>query len=173
VIGDSGAELWLYDMRERRPQPFSDVRGAGPANSVFSPDGRWLAYTSRSGRPVIFVEPVPATGSRYQVSPFNDVGHHPFWSPDGRRLYYFGISGGTLVTVPVTTQPVFAVGETTVVPGSHISNTTALGPLNYDITADDRFVRVANQAVIAGRTSLALRVVVNWFEELKQRVAAR
>jgi hypothetical protein len=45
---------------------------AGPADETtaqFSPDGKWLAYVSNeSGRSEVYVQPFPATGSRWQVS---------------------------------------------------------------------------------------------------------
>src|SRR5580765_3379904 len=56
-------------------------------SSRFSPDGRWLAYASNeTGRFEVFVEPVPATGARVQLT--REAGGHPLWSTDGRTLYF-------------------------------------------------------------------------------------
>lgn len=175
VVSDTGSsELWLYDFRERTAKPFGGVTGRGPANSAFSPDGRWIAYTSRKERISIIVAAVANRSARYEVSPIDDTGHHPFWSRDGRTLYYMGVFGSALVAAPVTLQPTFSSGVATVVPGSHVSNTTAMDPLNYDITPDGRrFVRIANEAVVASQSGRTLRVVTNWFDELKQRLGAR
>jgi hypothetical protein len=55
-----------------------------PFNSAFSPDGQWLAYTLRGQGANVFVEPVPATGAKYQITTTN--GHHPVWLPDGKGI---------------------------------------------------------------------------------------
>jgi len=66
-----------------------------------SPNARFLAYSSnQSGRPQrVYVQPFPATGGRWQVSP--SVGTGPQWRADGRELYY--VSGNKLMAVPVKT----------------------------------------------------------------------
>jgi serine/threonine-protein kinase len=61
----------------------------------FSPDGRWLAYTSsESGRAEVYVRPFPGPGSRVQVSPAG--GAEPVWAPDGTRLFYRDNAGRDL-----------------------------------------------------------------------------
>ncbi len=55
--------------------------------SAFSPDGRWIAYTSdETGTYEVFVRPYPGPGGRWQIS--SGGGVYPIWSPDGRRLFY-------------------------------------------------------------------------------------
>ena len=62
---------------------------------AFSPDGRWLAYTSEeSGRPEVYVRPFPGLQSRTKVSV--DSGVHPIWAATGRtaderRLFYVSL----------------------------------------------------------------------------------
>jgi hypothetical protein len=45
----------------------------------------------------VIVQPVPATGARYQVSTTTETGHHPFWSPDGKELFYLGAERGAIL----------------------------------------------------------------------------
>ena len=53
----------------------------------FSPDGRWVAYSSNeSGTYEIYVRPFPAAGGRWQVS--DGGGRFPRWSGDGKELFY-------------------------------------------------------------------------------------
>lgn len=85
-----------------------------------------------------FVEPIPATGARYQISADGDTDHHPFWSPDGKPLFYFAMGGGTLVSTPIVVNSGLVPGRPIPVARIYPSNTTALGPLNYDITPDGR-----------------------------------
>ena len=60
--------------------------------AVFSPDGRWIAYTSNeNGQPNVYVQPFLRAGGKYQVS--RDGGSHPVWRADGKELFYLGPDG--------------------------------------------------------------------------------
>jgi hypothetical protein len=77
------------------------VKGEGLPQ--FSPDGRWLAYTSYEGATFeVFVEAYPSAGGRYQVSVAG--GTHPRWRPDGREIFYLS-PDQTLMAVDVQTSP--------------------------------------------------------------------
>jgi serine/threonine-protein kinase len=77
---------------------------------AFSPDGRWLAYTTNeSGRYEVYVRPFPdVNAGRWQVS--RDGGQEPQWAHSGRELFYRG-GGGQLVAASVRTGESFSVGE--------------------------------------------------------------
>ena len=178
VVRESGVELWLRSMSDGSTTRFGDVRSTAPLNSAFSPDGKWIAYTER-GRAgntptAVFVQPVPATGARYQISPDNTAGHHPFWSPDGKELFHWSIGGTYLVSTSMALSGSVASGKPVRVPGSHRSNTTAVGPLNYDMTPTGReFVLTRSVSEAAASADGAaergsIKVVLNWFEELKR-----
>lgn len=65
-------------------------------NPRFSPDGRFVAYTSDElDRPEVFVTGFPDNVGRVKVS--TNGGHSPFWSRDGREVYY--LEGQTLMAV--------------------------------------------------------------------------
>jgi len=178
VVREAGIELWLRSMSDGTSVRFGDVRSNAPLNSSFSPDGKWIAYTER-GRAgntptAVFVQPVPATGARYQVSTDNTAGHHPFWSPDGKELFHWSIGGTFLVSNSMVVSGSVTVGRPVRVPGLHVSNTSALGPLNYDMTPNGREF-VLTRAVSAAAASPegpaergSIRVVLNWFEELNR-----
>ena len=60
---------------------------ATDVEAQFSPDGRWLAYTStETGDYNVFVQPFPTTGAKFQIS--TTGGRQPRWRRDGRELYY-------------------------------------------------------------------------------------
>jgi serine/threonine-protein kinase len=76
-----------------------------------SPDGRWLAYESQeSGRDDIYVRPFPnVDDNSWLISP--DGGRTPVWGPDGRELFYRGLSQDTrMMVVPIDTEPTFSPG---------------------------------------------------------------
>jgi serine/threonine-protein kinase len=174
VTKGSDVALWMLSLRDRKAAPFGAVHSPTPPGAVFSPDGRWVAYSrTERGKTTIYVQPFPATGDVHQLVANASLPHHPRWSPDGTELFYNPRPGGHEV-VRITTQPTFSFGNPEAVPkvfqgGPPDSRTS------YDITPDGRFVGL----VSAGQTEHVLgslnemHVVLNWFEELKARVPRR
>jgi serine/threonine protein kinase/Tol biopolymer transport system component len=76
----------------------------GPAMEtypVLSPDGKWIAYgSSESGPMQIFVSSFPDKAARFQVT--SAGGARPFWSDDGKELFYFSLQRA-LMKVTVST----------------------------------------------------------------------
>src|SRR6185437_15197249 len=70
--------------------PEALIQGPNPAfDARFSPDGRWLAYSSsEQGRSQVYVRAFPFTRSagKWQVS--TDGGRSPMWSRSGNELIY-------------------------------------------------------------------------------------
>jgi serine/threonine-protein kinase len=55
----------------------------------FSPDGKWIAYSSTdTGDRHVYIERVAQPGPRWQVSVRN--GREPYWRQDGREIFYHG-----------------------------------------------------------------------------------
>jgi hypothetical protein len=127
----------------------------------------------KSAQGVIYVEPYPPTGARYQVSKEAEDGHHPAWSTDGRELIYTPGPGNRLTAVPVVTTPSFSFGEGTAIPRP-FTNAPPTIARTYDVTRDGRFVGLRTDVGPDGRAiAPQIQVVLNWFEELKQRVPIR
>ena len=83
-----GSDLMLLDLSSKTMTPYL----ATPfmeREAQFSPDGRFMAYSSSESRQrEVYVEPIPRDGRRWQVS--NDYGREPRWRGDGRELFYLG-----------------------------------------------------------------------------------
>ena len=74
----TGNDIWALPMSgDVTPRPF--LRTSANENSArFSPDGRWVAFTSdESGREEVFVVPFPGPGGRIPIS--NEGGRSPRW----------------------------------------------------------------------------------------------
>ncbi|MFN2447898.1 MAG: TolB family protein, partial [Vicinamibacterales bacterium] len=63
--------------------------------AMFSPDGRWIAYSSReSGRNEVYVRSFPSPGAKWQIS--TGGGNSATWSRTKRELFY-GLNGQIMV----------------------------------------------------------------------------
>ena len=135
-------------------------------NGMISPDGGWIAYDSdESGQREIWVRPFPnVVDARSQVS--TGGGASPLWSHDGTELFYWR-EPGTLTVVPVELGESFASGTPEVlIQGDYLSPT--LGT-NYDVSSDGaRFLMIKNKP--DAETRPQVNVILNFFEELKERV---
>jgi hypothetical protein len=92
------------------------------------------------------------------------------WNPNGRELFYR--SGDKMMAVDVATQPTFAAGKSRMLFEGHYLPTPNYFQ-NYDVSSDgQRFLMLkpVEQAQAAPRE---IDVVLNWFEELKQKVPVR
>jgi eukaryotic-like serine/threonine-protein kinase len=161
----TGYDMWELRMSDRKAQPFLRMR-FNEAAPRFSPDGRWLAYMSdESGRFEIYVQPYPGPGGKWQIS--TEGGTEAVWNPNGRELFYR--SGKKTMAVDITTQPGFSVGKSRMLFEGQYQPTPTTSP-NYDVSHDgQRFLMLkpTDQALAA---PTQVNVVLNWFEELKQKV---
>jgi Tol biopolymer transport system component len=103
-------DLFLLPLAEGG-KPLSDAGKPTPflatpfdeAHGQFSPDGRFVSYTSsESGRDEIYVRPFPAGNEKWQVSATG--GDQATWKGDGTQLYYLSAQQ-ELMAVPVEHKP--------------------------------------------------------------------
>jgi eukaryotic-like serine/threonine-protein kinase len=168
VEGDGGhprlgkAEPFLRFLRT----PFVAISPA------FSPDGRWLAYSStETGAYEVYVRPFPGPGGKSQIS--TGGGRWPIWSRNGRELFFLSLDSRIMVASYTAKGDSFVPGKPQV-----WSETRLLpGPLStYDLAPDGKCFAVV---LYPGRTTEqeqnatdSVTVLLNFFDELKRRVAA-
>ena len=169
--------LWTYSARDRTSTPFGTVRSAVPIDAVFSPNGKWVAYTSASSPndlATVHVEPFPPTGRRYQIERTlsSDAPHHAVWSEDGTELI-FNQRAGLLSIVEVTTSPAFTFGNPRNVPRRFVTGPPSMRRA-FDVLPDGRLVAIISAGADGGVSDdTQINVVMNWFEELRARVSAK
>ena len=96
---------------ERQPLPVVDPQFAS-ITARFSPDGRWIAYTSNeSGRNEVSVRPFDAaTGAiGNPVVVTKDGGRTPLWRGDSKEIFYM-TADGTATALEVKAESPFQVG---------------------------------------------------------------
>ncbi len=140
-----------------------------------SPDGRWMAYTSdESGRNEIYVRPFPEIDKgKWNIS--TSGGDSPIWSPDGRELFFR--NGDSIITALVETDPVFKPGKSeTLFRGTYVG-LYGMDTYPWDISRDGKRFLMMKEIGAAlpaeGGPRPKINIVLNWFEELKQRVPTK
>jgi Tol biopolymer transport system component len=159
--GTSILELWAFPLSGDR-KPFRYLpRVTGEA--ALSPNGRWLAYsTDEGGGNQVLVRSFPdPEQSRHAIS--SRGGFSPRWSSSGRELFYID-SAGKLVAASVVTDGPFKVQQ--------MVELFAAPSLSYDVAPrGERFIFNVSSTSLPNPPPI--NVIVNWQEELKQRVPMR
>ena len=87
--------FFLLDTRDGSQRPLLSAAKRKVSNPRISPDGRWLAFDAMppGGSPEVAVAPIgrgtPVQESEWTV--IREPASHPFWSRDGRLLYYLAM----------------------------------------------------------------------------------
>jgi len=161
----TGWDIWVLRLSDRKAQPFLRTPFTEGAPR-FSPDGRWLAYVSNeSGRNEIYVQAYPGPSGKWQIS--TDGAAEPLWNRNGRELFYR--SGGKMMAVDIATQPSFAAGKPRMLFEGPYVPTPATIP-NYDVSLDGQRFLMLKPVEQAQAAPTQIDVVLNWFEDLKQKV---
>ncbi len=160
TIGD----IWILPLEGegrasgKSPFPFLATEFS-EGQAVFSPDGRWIAYTSNeSGQPEVYLRPFPGPGGKFQVS--TEGGRNPAWRRDGKEIYYISLNDSKMMSAGISVKGSSA----------EVSNIHPLFVMNgtdfYDVMSGGKFI--LNMPV---ETQLAspLTLVVNWENELKKK----
>ena len=156
-------DIWILRLSDRKAWPFLQSRFNERA-PAFSPDGNWLAYScDESGRYEVYVQAFPGPGGKYQIS--TDGGKEPVWNPKGRELFF--LNGNKIMAVKVAMSPRFSAGEARVLSEGQYGAAVRDGESpSFGVSPDGQRLLVHKQAGEATQ----INVVLNWFEELKQRV---
>ena len=157
-------DIWLLPLKGGDPEIYwkTEFVERSPA---FSPDGRWIAYSSNeSGRFEVYVQSYPdPTEARQQVS--TDGGTEPLWARDGRALYYR--NGEKMMTASFDTASGSPGTPSVLFERRYVSDANVRG---YDLAVDGRFIMVRTPDESLPRQ---INVVLNWFEELKEKMNGR
>jgi eukaryotic-like serine/threonine-protein kinase len=170
---ETHADLWVLPEPNapagtpRKPVPYL-VTPFNEQQAQFSPDGKWVAYTSNeSGSNEVYVRPFPASsGGKWLVS--NGGGGQARWRRDGKELYYLR-ADGTLMAAEVHTGAAFQAGVPKALFRARITGGIGGGPnvaWRWDISKDgQRFlVNTATE-----ENSAPVMVTTQWMGLLRNK----
>jgi eukaryotic-like serine/threonine-protein kinase len=172
AIKESESTLWILNLPDKRAMRFDDIKSQAPLWATFSPDGRSVAYTSASdvSASAVFVQPFPPTGAKSLIS---SAGTLPHWSADGKELFY---QTSRPWAVTITLQPSVSIGNPMQLPIDLSYSRGGSVADAFDVMPDGkRFIAVVGggQRASGPPATPQIQFVLNWFEELKQRVPTK
>jgi eukaryotic-like serine/threonine-protein kinase len=165
----TGRDVWVLPLQGDRKPVLLLGTEFNEYNARFSPDMRWIAYTSgESGRPEVYVRPFTASGpagapalgeGKWQVS--KDGGDFPKWRGDGHEIFFQAPPNGTRkMAVDVKANgAAFEAG----IPQQLFVTADDNG---WDVTADGKSFLVSVPQV--QQTEVPITVVLNWPAQLKK-----
>jgi len=161
--GSSDEEIWALPVNEGgKPFPVIKTgRAAAPRHHSLSPNGRWLAYTSaESGNQEVFVMPFRGGQGKWQIS--QNGGGTPFWSGDGKELFYVpNVLGAAVNAVPVSeSRDTLVFGP----PHTLFNESNVQRPVFDVAPGGKKFL----DARVIQQTSQPITVIGNWSAELKK-----
>jgi eukaryotic-like serine/threonine-protein kinase len=160
-----GERIWALPL-SGDGKPFSYAAAAGDQwLAQFSPDGRWVTYTSsEGGLPDVYVAPFPWTGAKWQLS--TNGAFSPRWSRNGKEIIYEAVGSANVYAVQVNIHgSSIAVGETrTLFAANDLSPDIAAH--QFDVTHDGQRLL---QITTGDAGKLPLTVIQNWTGELTKK----
>ncbi len=154
--------LWVHDFQSKKSTPYLETT-SNETLARFSPDGRWIAYTSDGTKTnEVYVQSFPPSGGKWQVSTGGGVA--PAWRADGKELFYL-TEDCKVMSVPVKTGQQFEAGKAVELFASRLAFTNLLAGYTYAVSADGQRFLMPVPAVES--TPEPVTVVLNWRPGLK------
>jgi Tol biopolymer transport system component len=179
AFGDQSSgsfDLWTVPLesdgagvRGGKPEVFLQTP-ADERSPSFSPDGRWMAYSSdESGTVQVYVRAFPDKGGKRQIS--NSGGGYPMWSRNGRELFFETLDNHIMVAAYTVKDDSFVADKPRVWSEKQIG-ITANAARNVDLAPDGKRI-IALMPVETAEGQKARNHVIfleNFFDELRRRV---
>jgi serine/threonine protein kinase/Tol biopolymer transport system component len=162
--GSLANSIWMVPLAgDHKPQLFMQAGSeAYLMGGWFSPDSKWVAYTSReSGRAEVYVTNFPQPSGKWQISTAG--GNQPRWRRDGKALYYIGIDRTVMEASLTLHGDAVDIGD--VRPYLKTNAITLRFGGAYDVAPDGRVL--VNSTM--GDDTRTITMIANWPAELPKR----
>ena len=177
IVAGAGYDLWTVPVQSnasglKAGKPESLIRTQfNERNPVFSPDGRWFAYSSdESGRNQIYVRAFPDNGSKWQIS--NEGGVYPKFSVAGHDLFYRTEDSSKIFAVNYTVKgDSFIADKPRVWLDRQIAD-AEMNYDNYDVAPDGKRIMALLPLDTPEAEQAQSHVIFleNFFDELRRKV---
>jgi Tol biopolymer transport system component/predicted Ser/Thr protein kinase len=176
--GPRGFELWTLPVEREgekltagKPEIFQGTN-FGNRGASFSPDGRWLAYSSNeSGSSQVYVRAFPDKGGQWQVS--TNGGTAPIFSRNGKDLLYFDMADDRIMVASYAPKGDTFVAEKPRVWSAQSVALTLAGAVGaqYDLAPDGKHIAVATYAGGSSQQDAGHVIFLeNFGDELQRKV---
>ena len=168
------------------PEKFLGSVGSRP---TFSPDGRWVAYTTaESGTPQIYVRPFSGSEGRWLLSSggsgqdmgftgpaSGEGGFNAFWSPNGRELLYTNLEGRIMLVNYTAKGDTFSANPPRLWSTRRVSVMYSPLMANLDLAPDGKRFAVILPTGQDAEPQPQTHVVflLNFFDELRRRAPSQ
>jgi Tol biopolymer transport system component len=161
LLGSSVGRTWLG--LAGKPLPTGQKPDTYEQSARFSPDGKWIAYSSDQSRRrmEVYVRSAAPGGPMYQIS--TEGGAQPRWRADGKELFYIG-EERKLMAVPVKSADSFEFGTPVALFQPPVPD--APNSSGYEVSPDGQ--RFLLRTVPAGFKPSGITVVSHWQATVKQ-----
>jgi len=171
VSPKTDSDIWTLPLfGDQKATPYLQTEFS-ETQARFSPDGRWVAYTSNgSGSFQVYVQSFPPSGGKWQIS--TNGGGQPQWRHDGKELFFLSPDRKLMVVEVDSAESTFGAGVA-----------KALFEVRAELRADFAIPAFPNASyyaasgngqrflvsTLAGEsTSTPLTVVLNWTAGIKR-----
>jgi Tol biopolymer transport system component len=171
IDSKTGNDIWALPLIPEQPgkarKPFRVLQtAANEFLAEFSPDGKWIAYTSAESQgDEVYIAPFSSPGSelggKRQVSTAG--GRLPRWRRDGKEIFYFAPDFRLMAAEVISKGATLEIGQVRALFGT---NDITSGTPFYDVSPDgQRFLLRTFSAQKAGEP---LTLIQNWIAGLKR-----
>jgi Tol biopolymer transport system component len=174
--GSGGFDLWTVPLesdsaalRAGKPEVFLQTP-ADERQPAFSPNGRWLAYSSNeSGTIQVYVRAFPDKGGKWQIS--NSGGVYPLWSRNGHELLFETLDNHIMVAAYAVKGDSFEADKPRMWTEKQLGGTL----INFDLAPDGKRIAALMPVETAeGQTAQSHVIFLeNFFDEVRRRTATQ
>ena len=155
-------------LRAGKPEVFLQTP-ADERHPAFSPDGRWMAYTSNeSGTFQVYVRAFPDKGGKWQIS--NSGGGYPVWSRNGHELFFGTLDNRIMVAAYTVKGDSFVADKPRMWSEKQLGGTWYVK--NFDLAPDGKRIAALMPVETAEAQQSQNHVIFleNFFDELRRKV---